>query len=158
MDYTARLPVRAKRWERMTSYQRVYATDERLPHVENGRWRLNVPDGLNLTVSDEALPWALGFLDRVFKALNVPGLDLVRQPGNDLEPGSINCALGQERLRLSFREGYRRVKLTAAEFAQAKAKQSWAREWEYLPSGTFTPTVQGSEHSVSKGWAGNQGK
>jgi hypothetical protein len=158
MEYMARLPARVKRWERMTPHQRVYATEERLPHIENGRWMLNVPDGLILTVSDEALPWVLGFLDRVFKALAVAGVEVVRQPGKDREPGSIDCVLGQERLKLSFREGYRRVKLTAAEFAQAKAKQSWAKEWEYLPSGTFTLTMQGSEHSVSKGWTGNQGK
>jgi hypothetical protein len=158
MEYVARLPARVKRWERMTPHQRVYATEERLPHMENGRWMLNVPDGLILTVSDEALPWALGFLDRVFKALAMAGVEVARKPGKDREPGSIDCVLGQERLNLSFREGYRRVALTAAEFAQAKAKQSWAKEWEYLPSGTFTLTLQGSEHSVSKGWTGNQGK
>jgi hypothetical protein len=119
---------------------------------------LNVPDGLILTVSDEALPWAIGFLDCVFKALTTAGVNVVRQPGKDREPASIDCVWREERLKLSFREGYRRVKLTAAEFAQAKAKESWAREWEHLPSGTFTLTLQGSEHAVSKGWTGNQGK
>jgi len=158
MEYVARLPARVKRWERMTPHQRVYAAEERLPHMENGRWMLNVPDGLILTVSDEALPWALGFLDRVFKALAMAGVEVVRQPGKDREPGSIDCVLGQQRLKLSFREGYRRVKLTAAEFAEAKAKRSWAKEWEYVPSGTCTLTLQGSEHSVSKGWTGDQGK
>lgn len=69
LDYCSRLPARVKRWERMTPHQRVYADRERLPPDENGRWILNVPDGLMLTASDEALPWVLGFLDRVFKAL-----------------------------------------------------------------------------------------
>lgn len=156
MDFFARLPARVKRWERMTPHQRVYTDEERIPQKENGRWMLNVPDGLILAVSDEALPWTLGFLDRVFKALTAAGVKVVRQEGKDREPASIDCGLGQERLKLGFREGYRRVKLTAAEFAQAKAKQSWAREWEYLPSGTFTLTLQGSEHSASKGWTGPQ--
>ena len=158
MEYMVRLPARVKRWERMTPHQRVYATEERLPHMENGRWMLNVPDGLILTVSDEALAWALGLLDRVFKGLTAAGVNVVRQPGKDREPPSIEWVFGQERLTLGFREGYRRVKLTAAEIAQAKAKESWAREWEYFPSGTFTLALQGTERAVSKGWTGNQGK
>jgi hypothetical protein len=158
MEYVARLPARVMRWERMTPHQRVYATEARLPHKENGRWMLNVPDGLILTVSDEALAWALGLLDRVFKGLTAAGVNVVRQPGQDREPPSIEWVFGQERLTLGFREGYRRVKLTAAELAQAKAKESWAREWEYLPSGTFTLALQGTEPAVSKAWTGNQGK
>lgn len=158
MEYVARLPARVMRRERMAPHQRVYATEERLPHKENGRWMLNVPDGLILTVSDEALAWALGLLDRVFKGLTAAGVNVVRQPGKDREPPSIEWVFGQERLTLGFREGYRRVKLTAAEIAQAKAKESWAREWEYSPSGTFTLALQGTERAVSKGWTGNQGK
>ena len=50
------------------------------------------------------------------------------------------------------------MKLTAAEFALAKAKESWAREWIYLPAGTFTLTLQGSEHALSKAWTGTQDK
>ena len=130
MDFFARLPARVKRWERMTPHQRVHTDEERIPQKENGRWMLNVPDGLILAVSDEALPWTLGFLDNVFKALTAAGVKVVRQEGKDREPASIDCVLGQERLKLGFREGHRRVKLTAAEFARAKAEQSWAREWE----------------------------
>ncbi len=158
LDYCSRLPARVKRWERMTPHQRVYADRERLPPNENGRWILNAPDGLVLTASDEALPWVLGFLDRVFRALAAAEVQVVRQAGKDREPATIDCVLGQERLKLSFREGYRRVKLTASEFAQAKAKESWAREWVYLPSGTFTLALQGSEHVLSKAWTGTQNK
>jgi hypothetical protein len=158
LDYCSRLPARAKRWERMSPHQRLYADGEWLPPNESGRWILNVPDGLMLTASDESLSWALGFLDRIFKGLAVVDVKVVRQAGKDREPASIDCVLGQECLKLSFREGYRRVKLTAAEFAQAKAKESWAREWVYLPSGTFTLTFQGTEHSVSKAWSGTQEK
>jgi hypothetical protein len=158
MNFFARLPARVKRWERMTPHQRVHTDEERIPQKEYGSWMLNVPDGLILAVSDEALPWALDLLDRVFKALTVAGVEVVRQEGKDREPASIDCVLGQERLKLGFREGHRRVKLRAAEFAQAKAEQSWAREWEYLPSGTFTLTLQGSEHSASKRWTGPQVK
>jgi polyhydroxyalkanoate synthesis regulator phasin len=157
MGYLARLPARVKRWERMTPLQHVHA-EERIPPKENGRWMLNVPDGLILTASDEALPWALGFLDRVFKALTAAGVKVFRQAEKDREPAYIECAWGQERLKLGFREGYRRVNLTAAEFAQAKADRSWAKDWEYLPSGTFTLTLQGSERAVSKTWTGAQDK
>lgn len=38
MECVARLLARVKRWERMTPHKRVYATEERLPHMENGRW------------------------------------------------------------------------------------------------------------------------
>lgn len=158
MDYCSRLPARVKRWERMTPHQRLYADRERLPPNENGRWILNVPDGLILTASDEALPWVFGFLDRIFKVLTAAEVQVVRQAGKDREPATIECVLGQERLKLSFREGYRRVKLTAAEFALARAKESWAREWVYLPSGTFTLTLQGSEYALSKAWTGAQDK
>lgn len=158
LDYCSRLPARVKRWERMTPYQRVYADRERLPPNENGRWILNAPDGLVLTASDEALPWVLGFLDRVFKELAAAEVQVVRQAGKDREPATIDCVLGQERLKLTFREGYRRVKLTASEFAQAKARESWAREWVYVPSGTFTLTLQGSEHALSKAWTGTKDK
>ena len=82
----------------MTPHQRVYADRERLPPNENGRWILNVPDGLMLTVSDEALPWVLGFLDRVFKALAAAEVNVIRQAGKDREPATIECVLGQERL------------------------------------------------------------
>jgi hypothetical protein len=158
LDYCSRLSARAKRWERRSPHQRLYADGERLPPNENGRWILNVPDGLILTASDESLAWALGFLDRIFKGFAVAEVKVVRQAGKDREPASIDCVLGQERLKLSFREGYRRVKLTAAEFAHAKAKESWAREWVYLPSETFTLALQGTEYSVSKAWTGKQDK
>jgi len=157
-DYCSRLPARVKRWERMSAHQRLYTDGERPPPNENGRWILNVPDGLILTASEQALTWALGFLDRIFKELAAAGVKVVRQAGKDREPDAIECVLGPERLKLGFREGYRRVKLTAAEFAQAKAKGSWAREWVYLPSGTFTFTFQGTEHGVSKGWTGTEDK
>ncbi len=157
-DYCSRLPARVKRWERMSPHQRLYTDGERPPPNENGRWILNVPDGLILTASEEALTWVLGFLDRIFKGLATAGVKVVRQAGKDREPDAIECVFGQERLKLCFREGYRRVKLTAAEFAQAKAKQSWAREWVYLPSGTFTFTFQGTEHGVSRGWTGTEDK
>lgn len=158
LDYCSRLPARVKRWERMSPHQRLYSDGERLPPNENGRWILNVPDGLILTASDESLAWVLGFLDRIFKGLAAAGAKVVRQAGKDREPDAIECMLGPERLKLGFREGYRRVKLTAAEFAQAKAKESWAREWVYLPSGTSTLTFQGTEHAISKGWTGTQDK
>ena len=157
-EYCSRLPARVKRWERMSSHQRLYTDGERPPPNENGRWILNVADGLILTASEEVLTWALGLLDRIFKGLAMAGVKVVRQAGKDREPDAIECVLGPERLKLGFREGYRRVKLTATEVAQAKAKESWAREWVYLPSGTFTFTFQGTEHAVSKGWTGTQDK
>lgn len=158
LDYCSRLPARVKRWERISPHQRLYSDRERPPPKENGRWILNVPDGLILTASDESLTWVLGFLDRIFKALAAAGAKVLRQAGKDREPDAIECVLGPERLKIGFREGYRRVKLTAAEFAQAKAKDSWAREWVYLPSGTFTLSFQGTEHAISKGWTGAQDK
>jgi hypothetical protein len=104
-EYCSRLPARAKRWERMTPHQRLYANDERPPPNENGRWILNVPDGLMLTASEGAVPWVLDFLGRVFKALAVADVKVVRQAGKDREPASIDCILGQERLKLSFEKG-----------------------------------------------------
>lgn len=154
-DYVSKIPAMEKRVARMTPLESLRSNQPRPPQTDNGRWLLDVPNGLSLTASREAMPWVLEFHDRMFKAFVQAGGRVYRKPGKDRGQGSIVAELQGETIALSFRQGYRKRVWDADEFEKLRKKNSWASAWAFVPSDTFTFLITGTERSVSRQWAGN---
>lgn len=151
-DYCARIPTLMRRKARISPMDWRHDQGDQPPRVDNGRWLLDVPNGLEIVVSEAALPWALDYLDDAFRMLQLAGATVARAPMKDKERATNVCSLAGEKVALSFREGYRRQELSKEELARAKAENRWAREWQYVASGAFTLTLAGTEREATKQW------
>jgi hypothetical protein len=154
--YCERIPRLIARYKRMSPMARISETYERPPGDDNGRWHIDAPNGLIMTISKSSLAWALEIHDRAFKALVRAGAQVQRLAGKDREPSTIVCILRGEQAMLSFKEGYRRNEIDADELAKLRARDGWAQKYRYEPSGKFTWAITGTERSLARQWVGTR--
>ncbi len=151
----ARLPALLKRWERATPMQRASASLPLRPILRNGRYELDVPDGLAFIASLEAMDWILRFLDALFKGLRGQGVRIERTTRKDERVAVLRLAKdGEELVMAPVVEGYKREAVDAQELARVKEEGGWSSKWRYWPSGRMSVSVQGTERIVNASWSG----
>jgi len=151
----ARLPALLKRWERATPMQRGSASLPHRPLLRNGRYELDVPGGLALVASLEAMDWILRFVDALLKGLRGEGVRIERTTREDERVAVLRLAKDGEELVLTpVVEGYKREAVDAEELARLKGEGRWANKWRYWPSGRMSISVQGTERIVNASWSG----
>ena len=163
--YCDRLPKLTERHSRLGFRAwRDTGPEDMPPREQHGRYYLFRPGLLDITASLDAIDWVLRFHATVLRSLTEGGATIAHRTAgtdrvhrNSEEPAIVMQFKG-EALAFSFSEGYRRVRLDAAEFAKRKKESSWASEYETQPSGNFTFHVQGTEYRARKEWKGTQEK
>ncbi len=151
----ARLPTLIKRWERATPMQRASLTLPHRPLFRNGRYELDVPGGLALIASLEAMDWILRFVDALLKGLRGQGVRIERTKRDDERIAVLRLTKNVEELVLSpVVEGYKRESVGAEELARLQEESGGASKWRYWPSGRMSISVQGTERIVSASWCG----
>lgn len=123
------------------------------PLGQHGRYRCPASKGFDLTVSLGQLDRALLFLDTLVKALETQGFKVSNNaegPKSHLK--YVEAAKDDEGIRFSLSEGYRRRMLSPEELKVVREKWSWASEYEMVPSGKFTFTVNGRESWTERKW------
>lgn len=156
LAYIARIPALEKRHARLSPMDRLQRDIERPPYVDKGRRRLQVSDGLHLTVSDESAEWAVAMHDKLLKSLSALGCKFSLGQRLERDPISLVCELRDEKMFFTFSEGYRRYELTQDELTNAQKRNHWSNTWEWRPSGRFTWSVRGSEYSLHQEWVGKR--
>lgn len=163
--YAERLPVLIDRYKRrgMNAW-RDTKPEDRPPREQHGRYDLFARDLLNINASLDSIEWILRFHATVLRALAEGGASIARREGTQdrshqrtVEPAVLMQFKG-EVLAFRFTEGYRRVRVDAAELARRKKDHGWASEYETRPSGNFTFSVEGTEYQTRKAWQGTQEK
>lgn len=152
--YCARLAAVAARYNRLSSMERLTRDIERPAPIEHGRLCLTGHGGLELTVSEARLDWALRFHDALFKALTLAGARITHEEPKDRQSRQVVARLAGEALSFTFREGYRRIEIVGEELLKIRAKNQWANKWRHEGAGKFTFTVTGMERLASKEWTG----
>ena len=151
----ARLPALLKRWERATRMQRASASLPHRPILRNGRYELDVPGGLALVASLEAMDWILRFVDALLKGLRGQGVRIERTTRKDERVAVLRLAKdGEELVMAPVVEGYKCEAVDAQELARLKEEGGWANKWRYWPSGRMSISVQGTERIVNASWSG----
>lgn len=118
-----------------------------------GRYTCPASKGFDLTVSLAQLDRALLFLDTLVKALETQGFKVSNNAeGPNAHLKFVEAAKDDEGVRFSLSEGYRRRMLSPEELKIAREKWSWASEYEMVPSGKFTFTVNGRESGTERKW------
>jgi len=123
------------------------------PLGQHGRYTCPASKGFDLTVSLGQLDRALLFLDTLVKALETQGFKVSNNAEglkNDLK--CVEATKDNEGVRFSLSEGYRRRMLSPEELKVVREKWSWASEYEMVPSGKFTFTVNGRESWTERKW------
>jgi hypothetical protein len=149
------LPALLKRWEHATAAQRASARFAVPPLRRNGRFELDVKDGLAIVAPIESMDWILRFVDALFKGLKQEGVRIERSKRNDDRIAVLRLEKDGEQLVLSpVVEGYRRRPADPQDLAQAKKEHEWMDKWVYSPSGRISVSVQGTERIVQAAWSG----
>jgi hypothetical protein len=110
------------------------------------------------------MDWILRFHATLLRSLSDGGIKIVRLENTAAKYARrrskpvIEMRLGDETFSLKFSEGYRRIRLSPAQVAEKRKESSWASEYETMPSGNFTFSIQGTEYQASKAWQGTQEK
>lgn len=123
------------------------------PLGQHGRYTCPGSKGFDLTVSLGQLDRALLFLDTLVKALETQGFKVSNNadgPKSHLK--YVEAAKDDEGILFSLSEGYRRRMLSPEELRVVREKWSWASEYEMVPSGKFTFTVNGRESWTERRW------
>lgn len=123
------------------------------PLGQHGRYTCPAAKGLDLTVSFGQLDRALLFLDALVKALESQGFKVsnnVEGPKGHVK--YVEAAKENEGIRFSLSEGYRRRALSPEELKSVREKWSWASEYEMVPSGKLSFTVNGRESWTERKW------
>jgi len=134
------------------------------PPEQHGRYNLLRRGCLDINASLESMDWILLFHATVLRGLTDGGMTIAKREATEersSQPSkgpAVEMRFKGETLTCRFSEGYRRVRLSPAEFAKKKQESSWAREYETRPSGNFTFSIQGTEYQASKAWQGTREK
>lgn len=141
-----------KKLARQSRMRDPYSLDwsEQAPSADYGRYLCGVQNGFHLKVSLERLHRALCFLDTLVKALEERGFKIHHNAEVKNGKKFVEAIKDDEGIRFQLAEGYRQRMLTASELKVAKAKSSFASEYERLPSGMFTFTLAGREEWTEK--------
>lgn len=143
---------------------RADAPNDRPPPEQHGRFHLLRRGCLDINASIEPMDWILRFHATILRGLSDGGMAIARREQTEERSSrtardpAIEATFGGETLTLSFSEGYRRIRLSAAELEKKRREHSWASEYETRPSGNFTFNVRGTEYQASKAWQGTQEK
>lgn len=163
--YCERIPGMIERFKRRGVHAWSQAKPEDMPPPEqHGRYNLFHRGFLNINASLESMDWILRFHATILRGLTDGGMTIVRRDASSsrlsgqTDAPAVEMRFKGETLTFSFSEGYRRIRLDAAEIARRKKESSWASEYETRPSGNLTFSIQGSEHQASKSWQGSQEK
>lgn len=138
--------------------------EDRLPREQYGRYFLFRQGLLDITASLGVMDWVLRFHATVLRSLTEGGAKIAHRTAStdrsyrSPEAAAVVMQFKGEVLTFGFSEGYRRVRLDAAEFAKRKKESSFASEYETRPSGNFVFRVQGTENWLRKEWKGTQDK
>jgi hypothetical protein len=132
---------------------------KRLPEIyasplgQHGRYTCPASKGFDLTVSLGQLDRALLFLDTLVKALETQGFKVSNNAeGPNTHLKYVEAAKDDEGVRFSLSEGYRRRMLSPEDLKIAREKWAWASEYEMVPSGKFTFTLNGRESGTERKW------
>lgn len=153
--YFEELEAKIARASARKRYPEIYTS----PLGQHGRYTCPASKGFDLTVSLEQLDRALLFLDTLVKALETQGFKVsnnVEGPKSHLK--YVEAARDDEGVRFSLSEGYRRRMLSPEELRVVREKWSWASEYEMVPSGKFTFTVNGRESWTERKWVDDSKK
>lgn len=154
--YVSRIPLLVKRYERLPTHERYGGNVDRPPYADKGRRHLQVPNGLNITVSDDSAEWAILMHDKLIKSLSKFGCKFSMQSRREGEGAALCCELAKEKIYFNFSEGYRKF-VFASEVTTAELKRPvGASDWEWRPSGKYTWSARGSEYSIGREWSGKR--
>jgi hypothetical protein len=160
--YFERMPKLIERSRRGGPYNwGVGNSEDRLPPEQHGRYSFFHRGCLNIQASLEAMDWILLFHVTLLRGLLDGGMTVVRREEHQERASGraggpvVEMRLKDEVLTFKLSEGYRRVRLTPAEFEARRKESSWAREYEMRPSGNFTFSIEGTEYQARKTWQGN---
>ncbi|MDP9975262.1 hypothetical protein J2W39_006551 [Variovorax paradoxus] len=163
--YCERIPAMIERSKRRGVHAWSQAKPEDMPPLEqHGRYNLFHRGFLNINASLASMDWILRFHATILRGLTDGGMTIARREASvgrfsrQADEAAVEMRFKGETLTFSFSEGYRRIRLDAAEIARRKKESPWASEYETRPSGNLTFSIRGSEHQASKGWQGTQEK
>lgn len=157
-NFCDRLPKLIAAYERRSARSWPSPAVESPPHLEYGRYCFFKENGLNITASLESMDWTLRFHDAFLKVLAAQGMKAEWKSGDrrarsreDQFPHVI-LSKSNESFRLEWVQGYRRIKLSDAEFLELKKEKSWASQYVYEAADRFSLRVTGSEYRSRKVW------
>lgn len=157
-SFCDRLPKLIAAYERRNARSWYSPAVESPPHLEYGRYCFFKENGLNITASLEPMDWILRFHDVFLKALAAQGMKAEWKSGDrrarsreDQFP-QVVLSKSNESFRLELVQGYRRIKLSEAEFLELKKEKSWASQYVYEAADRFSLRVTGSEYRSRQVW------
>lgn len=141
------------KWERRTP-SRIGFPDwrDRPQMAEHGRHACHASEGYSLTVSLESLDRALCFLDTLVKTLEKNGFKVQNDVQIDKGVKAVEAIKDGEGVRFHLSEGCQRRRRTPEELRALREKSTYASEYETLPSGKFTFTINGRVSWTERKW------
>jgi hypothetical protein len=97
--YVSRIPLLVKRYERLPTHERYGGNVYRPPYADKGRRHLQVPNRLNITVSDDSAEWAILMHDKLIKSLQSSAVNFRCKVG--AKEKVLHCAVNLPKKRFT---------------------------------------------------------